>query len=233
MPALVLLPGYLCDDDLWTDMRPALDAIGPVGFGDLTTKGMLEGLAEEVLAAAPERFVLVGFSMGGYVARVVAAVAPERVIALALLNTSARANTAHEVARNRRRVATLRDMPFKGLSRAAVAEALHPDRWGDTALLDRIEAMALRVGKQGMLNQTGLVRDDGHAQLERIDCPTLVVASRQDTLRPVAEIERMVRHLRHPTYRILEDCGHMSPLEKPAELAAILTDWLAAESLLD
>ena len=231
MPAIVLLPGYLCDNDLWTGMRQQLDAIGPASVAGLTSSDTLEGLAADVLAAAPERFVLVGFSMGGYVARIVAATAPERVIALALINTSARANTADEVARNRRRVETLRTLPFRGLSRAAVAEALHPDRRGDTALLDRLQAMAVRVGKHGMLNQTGLVRKDGHAQLERIACPTLVVASRQDTLRPVAEIERMVGHLRQPTYRVVEHCGHMTPLERPAELAAILTDWLSAEAV--
>ena len=63
----------MCDEDLWTDMIPDLAALGRIHFGNVFEDTSLEGMARRVLALAPERFVLVGFSMGGgEVARYVA-----------------------------------------------------------------------------------------------------------------------------------------------------------------
>ena len=67
---LVLLPGFMCDEDLWTDMVPDLGALGTIHYGNVYEDDTLDGMARRVLASSPERFVLVGFSMGGFVARV-------------------------------------------------------------------------------------------------------------------------------------------------------------------
>lgn len=63
---LVLLPGYMCDADLWTDMLPDLGALGAVQHGNVCADTTLDGMAQRVLDEAPDRFVLVGFSMGGF-----------------------------------------------------------------------------------------------------------------------------------------------------------------------
>ena len=54
----------------------------------------------------------------------------------------------------------------------------------------------------------------------------LVVACRQDRLRSFTETERMARHLPNTRFTILEDCGHMAPLERPHELTALLAGWI-------
>ena len=75
------------------------------------------------------------------------------------------------------------------------------------------------------------MRRDGYADLERITCPSLVAACRQDRLRTFAETERMARALPQSNFGILEDCGHMAPLEKPHELSALLAAWIERASL--
>ena len=75
------------------------------------------------------------------------------------------------------------------------------------------------------------LRRDGYADLERIACPALVVACRQDRLRSFEETERMARHLPRARFEAIEDCGHMAPLERPAELAALLAAWIDREGL--
>jgi pimeloyl-ACP methyl ester carboxylesterase len=75
------------------------------------------------------------------------------------------------------------------------------------------------------------VRRDGYAELERIACPTLVVAARHDRFRAFDETERMARHLPLARFDVIEDCGHMAPLEKPRELAALLRDWIERSGL--
>ena len=118
-----------------------------------------------------------------------------------------------------------------GVSRAATARGLHPDRETDPALIDKLRRMQRDLGPEVLARQLALVRRDGYADLERIACPALVVACRQDRLRSYEETERMARRLPRATFEVIEDCGHMAPLERPAELAALLAGWIAREGL--
>ncbi len=230
MRSLVLLPGFMCDADLWTDMLPDLERLGSLHFGNVFEDDSLEGMARRVLDAAPEKFVLVGFSMGGFVARILTLLAPDRVAGVAFVATSARGYSDEERAR---RQAGYRpgDRPPQPSGAATTALALHPDRETDPVLLDRLRSMQRRLGSEVRKRQAALVRLDGYADLERIDCPSLVVACRQDRLRTFEETERMARHLPRADFAVLEDCGHMAPLEKPRELTALLAGWIARAGL--
>lgn len=230
MADLVLLPGFMCDRDLWTDMVPDLAVLGPLHYGNVYEDDTLEGMARRVLDGAPEHFVLIGFSMGGFVARVLTLMAPERVSGVAFVASSARGYSDEETAR---RKAGYRpgDRPPRAAGAVTTAMGLHPEREKDPVLLDRLRGMQRRLGPEVRTRQAALVRRDGYADLERIACPALVVACRQDRLRTLAEAERMARHLPHARFEVIEDCGHMAPLERPRELAGLLSDWIRREGL--
>jgi pimeloyl-ACP methyl ester carboxylesterase len=217
----------MCDADLWADMAADLAGLGTVHYGNVYQDDTLEGMARRVLAESPERFVLVGFSMGGFVSRVLTLMAPERVTGAAFIASSAREYTPAE--RERRIQGNL---PGDRAKRAnGVATGLHPDRERDPVLLDRLRAMQRRLGPEVRARQAALVRRDGYPDLERIACPALVVACRQDRLRSFAETERMAKHLPRSHFEVIENCGHMAPLEKPHELAELLAGWIAREAL--
>ena len=228
---LVLLPGYMCDPDLWTDMLPDLTALGVVQHGDVYADTTLDGMARRVLAEAPDRFVLVGFSMGGFVARVMTLMAPERVAGVAFIASSARGYSAEETARRQAGAGPGGRTPRSTTGAPPVAIGLHPDRENDPVLLERLRGMQRRLGPEVRKRQAALVRLDGYADLARIACPALVVACRQDRLRSLAETERMAACLPHSHFEAIEDCGHMAPLEKPHELASILAGWIEREGL--
>ena len=215
----------MCDKDLWTDMVPGLAALGTIHHGNVYEDSTLEGMARRVLDSSPERFVLVGFSMGGFVSRVLSLMAPERVAGVAFIASSARGYSKEET---ERRKAGYRpgDRPPRPAGEVTTARSLHPDRENDPVLLERLRAMQRRLGREVRARQAALVRRDGYADLERIACPSLVVACRQDRLRSLAESERMAPHLPHARFAILEDCGHMAPLERPGELTALLASWI-------
>jgi len=227
LPQLLLLPGFMLDQTLWDDMRDGLAQLGRLHFGDLGQDDSISAMAARVLQNAPPRFVLVGFSMGGYVAQAIMQQAPQRVIALALLNTSARQQDPREIAGNRMQLELARQVPFKGLTSRALASSLHPERANDRVLLDRLQAMALRNGKEVFIRQLSALRSDGYAELENIRCPTLVVASSNDQLSSIAEAELMAARIPAAGMVVIEDCGHMTPLEKPGELLQILSGWLS------
>lgn len=220
----------MCDQDLWTDMVPGLGALGAIHHGNVYEDSTLEGMAQRVLDGSPERFVLVGFSMGGFVARVLTLMAPGRVTGVAFVASSARGYSKEET---ERRMAGYGpgDRPPRAAGEISTARGLHPDRENDPVLLDRLRGMQRRLGRDVRARQAALIRLDGYADLERIACPSLVVACRQDRLRSFAETERMAQHLPHARFAILEDCGHMAPLERPRELTALLASWIDESGL--
>jgi pimeloyl-ACP methyl ester carboxylesterase len=228
MRTLVLLPGFMCDNELWRDMVPDLGRFGQLHYGNVFQDDTLEGMAKRVLSEAPERFVLIGFSMGGFVSRILTLMAPERVTGVAFIASSAREYTPAE--RERRIQGALPgDKPKKAAP--GVALGLHPDRERDPVLLERLRGMQRRLGPEVRSRQSALIRKDGYADLARIACPSLVVACRQDRLRKLEETERMAKCLPHSRFEIIEDCGHMAPLEKPHELAMLLEKWIASTGL--
>ena len=153
--------------------------------------------------------------------------APERVTGVAFIASSAREYTPAERERRIRG-----NLPGDRPKRTnGVAAGLHPDRERDPVLLERLRGMQRRLGSNVRARQSALVRRDGYADLERITCPSLVVACRQDRLRSFAETERMARHLPHSCFEVIEDCGHMAPIERPRELAALLANWVSSAGL--
>ena len=126
---------------------------------------------------APERFAVIGFSMGGYVAREIARLAPERVEALVLVATSARADTPAQGRQKAFAVRNVHPDRFHGLSRGAVLSSLHPNRAGDEAMVERVRAMSERVGGAVFVRHASQARTGDLDRLSSIRCPTLVVAA--------------------------------------------------------
>lgn len=227
---LLLLPGFMTDRDLWSDLAGDLAQIGPITYGDPSRDDTIRAMADRAIAEAPDRFALVGFSMGGYVAREIARRVPDRVRALVLVATSARADTPAQAQRKAAAVAHVRSRGFAGLSRGAILQSVHPARAGDAALIARIRAMGDRLGGAVFLRQAGQVRESDHAHLGRIACPTLVVAAAQDALRSLDEARELRDGIPGATLTVIEGSGHMLPLEAPDALGAAIVPWLRAQA---
>ena len=225
--SLVLIPGYMADASLWDDMAAALAPAGPLHHASLAHDDTIPEMARRLLAEAPARFVLVGFSMGGYVAREAARRAPERVRGLVLVATSSRSDTRQQAAAKRLAIEGVETGGFGGLSRAAAAASVHPDRAGDADLIERIRAMGRRLGRDAFLRQSRLQRVGDADRLGAIGCPTLVIAAGRDRLRGVAESEELRDAIPGATMAVVAEAGHMLPIEAPEALAALILAWLA------
>ncbi|MFX5956747.1 alpha/beta hydrolase, partial [Acinetobacter baumannii] len=84
-----------------------------------------------------------------------------------------------------------------GLTSRALASSLHPARSTDRGLLDRLQAMALANGTEVFLRQLQTLRDSNAEDLQRLQCPVLIVSSDEDKLRSVEESEEMARQIPH------------------------------------
>ncbi|MBI3517311.1 MAG: alpha/beta fold hydrolase [Proteobacteria bacterium] len=230
-PGLVLLPGLLCDAALW---QAQIDRFGDrfdILVADLARDDTLRKMAGRVLAAAPERFALAGLSMGGYVAQEIVREAPARVRRVALLDTSARPDTPEQAERRHALIALAKTGKFKGVTPRLLPLLIHPARLQDRAVTGVVMAMAERVGQAAFLRQqqTIIARPDSRPDLPRIGCAALVLCGRQDVLTPPALSEEMARAIPDARLVLVDDCGHLAPLEQPEIVNAALEEWLAPE----
>jgi pimeloyl-ACP methyl ester carboxylesterase len=230
-PGLVLVPGLLCDALLWQPQIEALDGHIECWVADHTRSETMAGVAADVLREAPfESFALAGLSMGGYVALEIMRQAPNRVSHLALLDTGARADTREQLARREGLISLATRGRFIGVTQALLPLLLHRDRLGDVKLVDTVKKMAGNIGKDGFIRQERAImsRIDSLPLLPTIACPALVLCGRQDALTPVERHEEMARAIPGAILHVLEDCGHLSTLERPAGVSEALKRWLSA-----
>jgi pimeloyl-ACP methyl ester carboxylesterase len=226
---LVLLPGLLCDAQLWRGQIEALGQRIDPWIADLGRDDTIAGMARRVLAESPfETFSLCGLSMGGYVALEVVRQAPQRVQRLALLDTQAIAETPPARERRLALVALAKGGKFSLVIERLLPLELHAPRLADAALVGVIKAMAHEVGESAYYRQQQAIleRPDATLSLPAIACPTLVLCGDQDQLTPRARHEEMAASIPGATLVVLPECGHMSTLEKPEEVNRALGAWL-------
>jgi pimeloyl-ACP methyl ester carboxylesterase len=225
---LLLLPGLLCDAALWRHQTETLADLAEIIVADLTQADQTGLAAQAVLASAPEEFALAGLSMGGYIALEIMRQAPDRVVRLALLDTSARADTQEKIKFRQELIDLARTGQFKGVTPRLLPKLIHPERMADRALVESILAMAERVGRDAFLRQQRLLmnRPDSRHDLALIHCPTVVICGRQDGLTPLADSEEMAEKIPRAKLVVIEDCGHLSTMERPRAVSAVLRYWL-------
>ena len=225
---LILLPGLLCDALLWRHQIENLGDIAEPVSADITGADSVAALARAVLAKAPPRFALGGLSMGGYVAFEIMRIAPERVLQLALMDTTARADTAEQTSRRRGLIELSERGDFKGVTPRLLPMLVHPDRVTDPRVAVPIQEMAARVGQAAFVRQQRAImtRPDSRADLSAIKCPTLILCGRQDALTPLPMAEEMAAGIPGARLTVIEESGHLSPLEQPDSVTGALRAFL-------
>ena len=230
---LILIPGLMCDSAVWEHQARTLSALTTVDIADHGTLDSLGKMADAVLERAPARFALAGHSMGGRVAFEVLRRAPERVAAAALLDTayaplSPGSEGAQEAAGRFALLEIARNEGMRAMGTAWVKKMVHPDRLPDRLLLDSILTMIARKTPDIFAAQIKalLERPDATPLLEKIQCPTLILCGRQDAWSGLQRHEEMAERIRNSRLVVVEDCGHMSTMERPEAVTAALCDWL-------
>lgn len=227
--ALLLLGGDLCDDEFWRHPLDSLGDVAGMSVGDLGTGEDLGAAAERLLAAAPARFALCGFAMGGHVALEMVRRAPERVAQLALIGTIAGPDGSEALERRKALIRLIDEGNFRQAVATLMPLMMHVSRLAERSLGDRVMAMAGRVGAAAFQarQKACMMRPDGRRALARIGCPVLVVAGRQDALAPLDGQRELARRIADADLVVIEGCGHLAPLERPEAVSALLRYWLA------
>lgn len=238
-PPLLLIHGFPLSARLWDAVTPALAAEFRVIAPDLRGHGASEASETasmaryatdlvEVLHAIeePGPVVVVGLSMGGYIALELLRRHPGRVRALVLMDTRAGADPP-DAAQARRETAerVLREgswvvgdtMVEKLFAPGAPADVR--ERWRS------IMAASPPLGVAAALRAMA-ARPDSFPTLAGTDRPVLVVVGKHDSITPVADARRMAQAAPLGRLAVVAGAGHMTPVEQPERLVELLREFL-------
>jgi pimeloyl-ACP methyl ester carboxylesterase len=230
MQPLYLLCGLLCDETIWADVPARLADVADVHVASFAGFSSIGAMADRILETAPRRFAAAGHSMGGRVALEVWRRAPERVAALALLNTAVHParDAEYEIRGALVRLARKRGMaalatewlpPLMGAPRDRVAQ-----------IWPALKAMVERATPASFAAQINalLLRADARPVLSSITVPTLVLTGSNDTWLSVSQQAEMQRSVPHAMLVEIAGAGHMAPVERPDAVARALKAWLSS-----
>jgi len=225
---LFLLPGLMCDADVWRHQNKHLADLVHIIIPDFRGMDSLPDMAMSVLQNAPERYAVAGHSMGGRVALELWRLAPERTSKLALLETGADPLAAGEAEKRQALIDLAQSQGMQTLIDSWLPPLLHPDNRGNAELWNAITTMLNRTSVEDFIKQMRALinRPDATACLQLINCPTLLLAGRHDSLYPVRLHQDMLAEIVQARLVVLEDAGHMAPMEKPEAVTVALRDWL-------
>lgn len=227
---IVLLPGLACDAELWRDQLAVLAPRYAPRVANVHTRApTLPAMAELLLADHPGPLLLIGASMGGRIALEAACLAPGRVRGLALLGSTARADSDELRALRSQAIVEFESGRGDELLDANVWFVFHRRAWDDEALLARYRAMVARAGFEQLVRQNRalIAAQDLRPALPAIACPTLVLCGDADGVTPPECSRELAAAIPGAQLEWVAECGHMLTMEQPATVNAQLRAWLA------
>lgn len=232
--SVIFTPGMLCDQRLW---QPTFQLMPEIEkhFIDFTDCNDINAYSQKIAQHKKSDASMVGFSMGGYIAIEHVLQSKQKPSALILISTSARGYTPSEIQQRKRMIE---------LASEAFQEFISPKRlmnWVDKQnenhhlIVALLKQMADTAGVETFIQQqtATLHRLDRRELLKNIvDIPVLIIHGANDKLIPASYAEELASQIPNATCKIIDHCGHMVPLEKPNELANILSTWLNDHNLI-
>lgn len=222
-----MIPGTLCDARIFGRQKRALRGLAEVRLVKYGDVGPGADWARQLLARLPDRFSLVGFSLGGLLALEILRQAPERIERLAMVASNAQGGSA----RGRRKSARLWRI-WRARGPAAVVREVKP-AYFHHALQGRrhaplIRDMARRTGRRvaRAAFDWAASRPDGHVELANFAGPLLLVSGSKDRLCTPAMQRSMLQAQPQAQWQELPRVGHFVPLESPVRLAGALRHWI-------
>ncbi len=236
--AVVLLHGFLENQKMWLNLIPEVSkkhrviTIDLLGHGETECFGYVHsmednaGVVQAVLSKLRiQKTILVGHSMGGYVALAFAEMYPEKVRGLVLQNSTSKADSEERKA-NRNLAIKAVKKDYTTFIRLSIANLFSPDN--RERLIDEIEMVkieALKTPLQGIVaSLEGMkIRKDREPVLHSVTFPILLVLGKKDG---VLNYEDNLKQIENTKVKLVSfPDGHMSHVENKEELKDALLDF--------
>ncbi|MBO6674126.1 MAG: alpha/beta fold hydrolase [Rhizobiales bacterium] len=227
---IVFLPGLQSDHRSWVYQIAHFQNRHPVIVAEgFHNQDSLAGMARIILPQLPERFHLVAWSMGGYVAFQLLPEIADRLLSLALIATSARADSAQSTRNRHRQIEVARRKGIGFLNRANQALNCVDASLLDTPPFRAMTDAAVEIGLEAYEKQQKAIiaREDATDRLALITCPTVVIVGDADTTTPPEEARIIHNTIAGSTFHEIPASGHSVPLEKPTQVNQLIDAVIA------
>jgi len=239
---VVLLHPFPAHHDFWrtslqqlpsryTLILPDLRAHGSSGTGEgpATMEKHCADLIRLLSDVRVARCVFVGVSIGGYILFEFWRRHRERISALVLCNTKAKADTAEAKAGRLQSAAKVIEQGVEAFAEEMLSKVLgQTTRSTRPDLVDGARKMMLRMSAEDVsLTQKGMAeRPDSVPTLKSMNVPTLIITGDEDTMTGVAEADLMRQHIVNSQMKVIGKAGHYSPWEQPDEAGRLIRQFL-------
>ena len=212
-----------------------IDLPGFGGSADVpgyTIAEMADAVARTIEAAALNRYVLVGHSMSGTVAMVLARraqdAADERLAGLVLVAPSPPGPEPMDESKRSMMVGLLGERHDDDRARARAYITKNELRDIPPAVEERASQEVLRMNRAAWIAWvTKGSKEDWSQFIGVLDVPALVIAGEKDlSLGPKQQAELTLTHLRHGDMTTVKDCSHLVPMEQPDAMTSLLRGFL-------
>ncbi|BFT32328.1 alpha/beta fold hydrolase [Alteromonas sp. D210916BOD_24] len=226
---VLFFPGTLCDErvfiPLWQKLSLHQRRYVPLQWA---------ASKEEMLALSKDRILdnekvhLVAFSMGGYIAALLAQLMPDNIASITLIGYNPEGLSNEELSKRQQLVTLLKKGTFKPDNDAYLARFIHPSRLNDDTVTKVVKDMAQDLGKNTLLNHTLATtpRESTVSILAKINAPVHFIAASEDNIAPAEAVKQHIPHIPGATLDEIENAGHMLPLEQTDKIAAMLAKRL-------
>lgn len=207
------------------------------GFGESQVRGpwSVEQYADDVMGVLDhlrvEKAVVVGCSLGGYVAFAIWRRHAPRVRALVLADTKPGADTDEIRGKRRSLIETARTQGSTAVANLQIASLIgKASREKQPDTYDAVHRMIAQAPPEGIVGalEAMMARPDSTPVLPAITVPTLVVVGEDDVPTPPKESRAMAAAIPGSRLEIVAGAGHLANLERPAAFNHVLTEFVGA-----
>jgi 3-oxoadipate enol-lactonase len=232
--AVVLLHGFPFDGTIWQeqvdDLSKDAHVIAPdtPGFGqspdlpgdskDTSMDAYADVLAETLKANNQNNVVLLGHSMGGYIAFAFARRHADMLRGLVLVATKAGADTEAGREGRYKQAAAVEERGAQAVVDAMLPKLFAPTSYEKKAdLVEQIRGTMLTQNRHGIIAALDAMaaRPDSTPGLGGIKVPTLIITGAEDAIIPAPEADILRSGIRGSKHVAIENAGHMLMLEEP------------------
>ena len=220
-PSVVLIPGMMCNEGIFYNQINVLEKFFNVIVIEFNEHCDIELGVKNLASNLPNKFHLLGHSMGGIVAMELVKQHSKRVLSLALLNTNPYEEKEEVKDRRNKTLKELDALNLITLMKSDYISRYFPDDCRDkNKLIQQCVDMASKLDKKVFYNQSVALRDrkDQTSILENVDCKTLIICGERDQLCPVSYHSDMNKMIKSSDLIVLEGVGHMPIIECPLTL---------------
>ncbi len=236
---IYFIPGTMCDQQLWL---PAWQQLRQQCHADFqlihlvipTVDNMDDVVGELLKKIIADEAILVGFSLGGYIASAIALALGNRLKQLLIVSNLPKNLPIAEIKQRKRTVAWINQRGYSGIPDKRINDLLHADiqqlnSHGYQDIKQTIVDMDRKLGVKVLVHQlsVSMHRPNLLPLLTQLTLPITFLVGDADHLFELTTFKQALKGATNISLKVVANTGHMLPLESPQALAATLTDLIS------